>query len=398
MAAVRRRGLAGAVLVLALLASGGCAEIAKPRSGTLRIGYDTLDGPLEVWPARGGLVADPAVTAELTEVVRRWRSPIDDRVYLPGSGILWAGESDGERLALVAADVPGPAGSWLLQLTDRGTGFEVTRAAEYTDPGYLVYSDVLPVFRLDGRRYLTSARVQRLLGPDDKPVTVTDGLSAPVRVAPCAALGLTVELRPSRSLPEGEAAARLLDFGTGTADPRYPLIDDEGGAGAVALDGLDTCALGERTGPFGSLPQRVNDREQLDLVPDSWPQDRVRTRPLAEVDLTGDGTGRLDQLIWRSKIGTMTAVVYRPARGMAVFSPADRLSPLQAYELPVPGRPAVVLAWRDNPESTLSLPPGTARRVDQPGLVVLDPPAESASYRLATPERTVHRSVEGTED
>ena len=41
----------------------------------------------------------------------------------------------------------------------------MTRATEYTDPGYLVYSDVLPVQTAAGRRYLTSARVQRLLGP-----------------------------------------------------------------------------------------------------------------------------------------------------------------------------------------------------------------------------------------
>lgn len=389
--------MAGVALILALLATG-CAEIVKPRDVLLRAGFDTRDGTLAVWPARGALIGEADLRAELTDVVGRWRSPIDDRVYLPTSGILWAGELDGARLALVAADVPGPAGSWLLQLTDRGTGFEVVRAAEYTDPGYLVYSDVLPVFRPDGRRYLTSARVQQLLGPDGQEVPVTDGLSAPVPVPPCTAVPLTVQLRPTSSLPNGNNAARLLDLGTGTADPRYPIVDDEGGTGAVALDGLDTCALGERTGPFGSLPQRVHDREHIDLVPDSWPIDRIRTRPLAEVDLDGAGPGRLDQLSWRTDTVTMSAVVYRPARGPAVFSPADRLNPLQTYELAVPGRPAVVLVWRDNGESSLSLPAGRARRVDQPGVVVLDHPQERESYRLATGERTIHRSVDGLDD
>lgn len=389
--------MAGGALVLALLATG-CAEIVEHRDTTLRAGYDTMDGPLEVWPARGGLIHDPDARAEVTDAVARWRSPIDDRVHLPGSGILWLGEVDGARLALVAAEVPGPAGSWLLQFADRGAGFEVARAAEYTDPGYLVYSDVLPVFRPDGRRYLTSARVERLLGPDGPAVAVEDGLSAPVPVAPCAAAPLTVQLRPTRSLPQGDAGTRLLDLGTGTADPRYPVVDDVAGSGTVALDGLDTCALGERKGPFGSLPQRVHDVEHVDLVPDSWPIDRIRTRPLAEVDLDGAGPGRLDQLTWRTDAGTMTAAIYRPARGPAVFSPADRLTPLQTYELPVPGRPVVVLVWRDSPESSLSLPPGTVRRVDQPGLVVLDHPEERKSYQLATSERTIHRSVDPRDD
>lgn len=397
MGAVRGRGLAGAVLVLALLATG-CAEIVKPQTVTLRAGYDTRDGALEVWPPRGSLIHDANARAELTKVVARWRSPIDDRVYLPSSGILWLGESDGARLALVAAEVPGPAGSWLLQLTDRGSGFEVVRAVEYTDPGYLVYSDVLPVFRPDGRRYLTSARVQRLLGPDGKPVAITDGLSEPVSVPSCTAVSLTVQLRATDSLPDGRSAARLLDLGTGTTDPRYPIVDDEAGMGAVALDGLDTCALGERTGPFGSLPQRYRDRERTDLVPDSWPIDRVQTRPLVEVDLDGAGAGRLDQLSWRTDTGTMTAVVYRSARGAAVLSPADRLNPLQTYELPVPGRPVVVLVWRDTAESTLSLPPERARLVDQPGVVVLDHPQEPETYQLATQERTIHRSVDARKD
>lgn len=389
--------MAGVTLALTLLAAG-CAEIAEPHPATLRTGFDTLDGTLEVWPARGELIKDSRVTTELTDAVDRWRSPIDDRAYLPGSGILWAGQADGERLALVAADVPGPAGSWLLQLADQGAGFEVTHAVEYPDPGYLVYSDVLPVYQPTGRRYLASVRVQRLQGPDGRAVEISDGLSTPVRVPPCAAVPLTVQLRSTRSLPGGKAAAHLLDLGTGTANPRYPVLDDEAGSGLVALDGLDTCALGERTGPFGSLPQRVNDREIPNLVPDSWPIDRIRTRPLLEVALDGGRPGRLDQLTWRTDAGTMTAVVYRPADGPPTVSPADRLTPLQTYELPVPNRPAVVLVWRDSPESSLSLPPSTSRRVDQPGLVVLDLPEERETYRLVTPERTTSRSVDGSDD
>ena len=62
----------------------------------------------------------------------------------------------------------------------------MTQAIEYTDPGYLVYSDVLPVQLAAGRRYLASARVQRLVGPGRRGrCRSRDGLSAAVAGRSC---------------------------------------------------------------------------------------------------------------------------------------------------------------------------------------------------------------------
>ncbi|WP_247676013.1 hypothetical protein, partial [Micromonospora sp. M51] len=265
-------------MLSALLASTACGPVAERKPQDLRVGYDSLDGALTVWPPRGDLSGDAAATAAVTAAVRDWRSPADDRAHLPSSGILFSGRVDGAPVALVAADVPGESASWLLQLTREGDRYEVTRAAEYTDPGYLVYSDVLPVQTTGGRRYLVSARVQTLLGPQDRALTIADGLSAPVDVPSCTAVGVTATLRTTESLPRGRAADRLLDLGTGTVDPRYPLVRDESGTGRRALTGLDTCALAGDRGPFGSIPRRVGDRDAPRSVPTSWPMAKLTVR------------------------------------------------------------------------------------------------------------------------
>ncbi len=392
MGPVPRLGVAAAGLALTL-ATAGCGTIPTEPPVALRVGYDTLDGTLPVWPPRGGLANDPQATAAVAEAVDRWRSPVDDRVHLPSSGILWLGELEGSRRAVVAADVPGEAASWLLQLTGEGDRFTVDRAVEYTDPGYLVYSDVLPLQLPSGRRYLVSARVERLLGPDRRPLTVTDGLTDPVPVPSCAAVTISARLRPSESLPNGKAADRLVDLGTGIADPRYPLVGDDTGSGARALDGLDTCALAAKTGPFGSIPHRVLDRTSPDSVPASWPIDRISTRSLGEVELDGaDAPSRLEELTWRTDQGMMTAVVLRPADGPAVVSAADRKEPLQVYVVPTTP-PIVVLTWENPTDNSLVLPPDTTRRLDRPGLVVVDRPAEKATFTLIGPDRTIRRSV-----
>jgi hypothetical protein len=90
----------------------------------------------------------------------------------------------------------------------------------------------------------------------------------------------------------------------------------------------------------------------------------------------------------------MTAVMVRPANGPAAVSAADRVEPLQVYVLPL-ARPVVVLSWRDSPDSSLTLPTGTTRRIDRPGLVVLDKPAERQTLSLITPDKTTQRSVGG---
>ncbi|MCW3844064.1 hypothetical protein ONA70_28640, partial [Micromonospora yasonensis] len=325
-----------------------------------------------------------------------WRSPVDDRAHLPSSGLLFAGVVGGAPLALVAADVPGESASWLLQLHPDGHRWRVGHATEYTDPGYLVYSDVLPVQVKNGRRYLTSARVERLLGPDGRPLATTDGVSDPVPVPDCRAVELTATLRATRSLPRGRAADRLLDLGTGTADPRYPLVRDETGSGRRALTGLDTCLLADSRGPFGSVPRRIGDRSAPRSAPESWPMAKIAVRSLGEVALGGGEPGDLEQLTWESATDTMTAVVYRPADGgTPVVSPADRSTTLQAYYLPVPGQPLAVLSWRTNRDASFAAPPGTQRLVERPGLVVVPQPDRTQTFSLAGTEKTWYRSVGG---
>ncbi|MGK5739107.1 hypothetical protein [Micromonospora sp. URMC 103] len=396
MAPVRRRGTTAAALLTVLLVATACGPIAERQPADLPVGYDSLDGSLPVWPPRGGLAGDPAVTAAVTDAVRAWRSPADDRAHLPSSGILYAGEVDGAPLALVAADVPGEASSWLLQLTGDGDRYAVARAAEYTDPGYLVYSDVLPVQTSAGRRYLVSNRVQRLAGPDGRELTTTDGISAPADVPACAAAPVTATLRATESLPRGRATDRLVDLGTGITGPRYPLVRDDTGSARRALTGLDTCRLADERGPFGSIPRRINDRDAPGSVPESWPMAKVAIRSLGEAALSGGEPGELHQLTWQSADDTMTAVVYRPDGGTApVVSPADRSAPLQAYRLPVPGHPVVVLSWRATRDTTLSVPPGTPLLLQRPGLVVLAQPARSLTVSLTDAEKTHYRSIGG---
>lgn len=395
MVSVRRCGKTATALLGLLLAATACGPVADRKPDVLSVGYDSLDGTLRVWPARGGLAGDAATTAAITEAVRSWRTPADDRAHLPSSGILWSGEVDGAPLAMVAANVPGESASWLLQLTREGDRYVVRRAAEYTDPGYLVYSDVLPVQTDGGRRYLLSARVERLLDPKGKPVASRDGLTDPVEVPACRAVPLTATLRATRSLPRGRAAERLLDLGTATRDPRYPLVRDETGSGLRALDGLDTCVLAGERGPFGSIPRRIGDRDATGSVPESWPMEKLSVRELGEVALDG-GPADLEQLSWETNAGTMTAVVYRPEGGGApVVSPADRANTLQTYALPLPGQPVLVLNWRSNRYSSLSAPPGTPRLVDRPGLVVVPHPTDNATFSLAGAEKSYYRSVSG---
>ncbi|MFC4021849.1 hypothetical protein ACFOW4_28460 [Micromonospora sp. GCM10011542] len=390
----RRHGRTLTVLLSTVLTVTACGPLADRQPGALRVGYDSLDGSLAVWPPRGDLAGDTAATAAVTDAVRDWRSPADDRVHLPSSGILWSGRTDGAALALVAADVPGESASWLLQLTRDGDRYAVTRATEYTDPGYLVYSDVLPVQTTAGRRYLVSARVERLVGPDDRALALTDGLSAPVDVPACRAVPVTATLRVTGSLPRGRAADRLLDLGTGTTDPRYPLVRDESGSGRRALTGLDTCVLAGERGPFGSIPRRIGDRDAPRSVPTSWPMAKLTVRSLGEVALGGGEPAELQQLSWDTDAGTMTAVVYRPAdRGTPVVSPADRATPLQTYSLPVPGQPLVVLSWRATRDSSLSVPPGTPLLVERPGLAVVPEPTSTRTFSLAGGDKTHYRSV-----
>ncbi|MBQ1073633.1 hypothetical protein KBX06_10755 [Micromonospora sp. C31] len=394
MAPVRRRGITATALLTLLLTATACGPVADRQPGDLRAGYDSLDGDLTVWPPRGALAGDAAVRSAVTGAVRDWRSPVDDRVHLPTSGILWSGEVDGAPLALVAADVPGESASWLLQVTAEGGRYAVTRAVEYTDPGYLVYADVLPVHTSAGRRYLTSGRVQRLLGPDGRALRHADGLTEPVDVPACRAVPVTVTLRATRSLPRGRAADRLLDLGTGTTEPRYPLVRDESGSGKRALTGLDTCVLASEEGPFGSVPRRSGDREAPRSVPSSWPMTRLTVRTLGEVALGGGEPAELEQLSWETADGTMTAVVYRPADGgTPVVSPADRSEELQTYALPVPGQSLAVLSWRPTADSSLSTPPDTLRLVDRPGLVVVPMPSRSETFSLAEAEKTHYRSL-----
>lgn len=382
------------ILALALVpAVSGCEVITEASSpATLRLGYDTRDGDLEVWPPRGPRFEDTEAAGRVSAAVEAWRSPGGDRVHLASSGILWLGDVDGETLAVVAANVPGGAAAWLLQLSGNDTGFEIDRTAEYADPGYLVYSDVLPLHLPSGRRYLTSTRVERLTGPDGAEIKITDGLSDPVEVPECGATSVTASLRPTASLPEGNPAERLIDLGTGLPDGRYPLVRDESESGVAALVGLDTCSLAKRTGPFGSIPRRNAAGEVIDDLPLSWPLDRISARSLGEFTLRGS-PARLDLIEWQTVDGGMSAVAIRPRGGPPVMSPADRGETLSRYIVRLDGQPHVVLVWRPDGEARLSIPAGTTPLVDRPGLVIVPKPAGKQTYTLHTPYQSHEREV-----
>jgi hypothetical protein len=384
--------MTGVALTLALLIAG-CGPITHSAPAMLRAGYNTLDGTLRVWPARGPLAADAQATAAVTAAVSAWRTPTDDRAYLPASGILWFGQVDGAPLALVAANVPNTGASWLLQVTPQGSGYQVSRATEYTDPGYLVYSDVLPVQLPSGRHYLTSARVRRLLGPANTPLTITDGLTGPVNLPSCTAVTVTATLQSTESLPNGETREKLLDFGTGISAPRYPIVGDESGSGSKALQGLNTCTLATTAGPFGSILRRVGGRDDPNSVPASWPIDRVSVRSLGDVSLLGDGSTRIEQLSWRTSTGVMNSVVIRAGNGAPVASAADRANALQTYVLSVANRKLLVLVWQASADNSLAVPPGTQRLVDLPGLVVVPDPTGKQTFSLATPDKMYYRTV-----
>ncbi|HEX5595646.1 MAG TPA: hypothetical protein VFX61_06425 [Micromonosporaceae bacterium] len=394
----RRRSL-GTLLALLLTAGAlGCEQV-RPRSPeTLSAGVDTRDGNLQVWPARGRLANDPQAKDQVTVAVDRWRTPSDDRAHLPSSGILWLGEVDGDPLALVAASVPGGRASWLLQLSGRNSGFEVTRAAEYTDPGYLVYADVLPVHLPTGRRYLTSARVQQLRGPGGDELRLDDGLSARADVPGCKAVTVSAALQSTAALPKGRPNERFIDLGTAIADPLYPLVRDDSGSGAKALAELDTCQLSAKTGPFGSLPRRDATGDVIESVPMSWPLDRISARSLGKLTVGQGPPARLEQLEWLTDAGSMSAIVYRPSSGPPVLSRADRANALQRYVVPVKPRPLVVLAWQPGPDTTLSLPPTAKPLLEQDGLVVLPRASGKQSYSLSSPHKTHYRSASAVRD
>lgn len=394
MLAARRTGRTTAAALALVAALTGCAVVADRAPSDLSVGHESRDGSLTVWPARGSLADEAATTTAVTEAVRAWRSPLGDRAYLPTSGILWVGEVDGAPLALVAVDVPGTGASWLLQVAGEDGRHTVTRAVEHTDPGYLVYSDVLPVHTDAGRRYLVSARVTDLTGPDGQAVTIEGGLSTPVAVPACSAVSITATLRATESLPQGRPTDHFLDLGTGLGAPRDPLVRDESGSGRQALAGLDTCALAGDQGPFGSIQRQFGNRKSAVSVPASWPMAGLTIRTVGEGTL-GDGPpGEVQQLTWDAANDEMTAVLYRPATGGAtMMSAADRAAPLQAYVLPVDGQRLGVLSWQPTPEDSLSVPAGTSRLVDRPGLAVLPLADEKVTVSLATIEETHYRSL-----
>lgn len=392
-----RRGILG--IGLAVAVTGGlaaCGANPEPASDELPVGHYTLDGQLQVWPARGGLATDRGVRATVTAAVDDWRTPAGDRPRLRTSGILWLGEVDGRTLALVAADVPVYGASWLLQLAGTPDDLSVTGAAQYTDPGYLVYSDLLPVRLGNTTRYLASARVEQVTGPDGQPVPGRDGLTDPVDVPRCQAAPLALRLRSTQTLPSGEPAARLLDLGAGVEQPRYPVVPDSDGRGATALKDLDTCALAGEQVAFGSIqPSPPTGDDDHVQVPTSWPIESIYQVKLAEFSSGPLGAGRFDRLTWRSQEGTTYAAVFRPANGSPVVSKADRVAAIQAYEMTINGTEYVVLSWDDeNDDAVLQLPEGVRAVQQSRGLAVVEKADRKQTYRVSVGGKLETRVVE----
>ncbi|MEV0729173.1 hypothetical protein [Polymorphospora sp. NPDC050346] len=390
-----RRGLLGIGLAAVMVggaACGGAEEVPPERA--LPVGHYTLDGGLQVWPARGGLSGDEEAHRAVAQAVDAWRTPAGDRPRLETSGILWLGETDGRTLAVVAADVPVYGASWLLQLDGAGDGLAVTSAAQYTDPGYLVYSDLLPVRLGSTTRYLTSARVEQVTGPNGRPVRVSEGLTDPVDVARCTASPIALRLRATESQPRGTANDELLDLGTAVEQPRYPVVPDRDGRGATALEDLDTCALAGEDIAFGSIDPSPADGRSYPQVPTSWPIESIYQVNLGEVG-SGPLAGRFDRLTWRSQEGTTYAAVFRPDNGTPAVSKADRVAAVQAYEIDIQGREYVVLSWDDeDDDAVLQLPEGVQPVLEQRGLAVVPKADRSQTYRVSVGGRLETRTVE----
>ncbi|BCJ67191.1 hypothetical protein [Polymorphospora rubra] len=391
-----RRGLLGIGLAAAIVggvaACGGTGEV--PPEQALPVGHYTLDGQLQVWPARGGLSGDGAAHRAVADAVDAWRTPAGDRPRLETSGILWLGEIDGRTLAVVAADVPVYGASWLLQLDGTGDGLTVTNAAQYTDPGYLVYSDLLPVRLDDTTRYLTSARVEQVTGPNGRPLRVSDGLTDPVGVQRCTATPVAVRLRATESLPRGTANDELLDLGSAVEPPRYPVVPDRDGRGATALEDLDTCALAGEDIAFGSIDPNPADGRSYPRVPASWPIESIYQVNLGEVE-SGPLAGRFDRLTWRSQEGTTYAAVFRPENGTPAVSKADTVAAVQAYEIEIQGQTYVVLSWNDeDDDAVLQLPDGVRPVLEQRGLAVVPKADRRQTFRVSVDGRLETRTVE----
>jgi hypothetical protein len=218
-----------ATVTAALLTGCGAGEEESP---AIRPG----DVHLSWWAPRGSLAGDADLRDEVAAVVDDWRTPEGAGPHDEATALLWLGEVDGTVLAVVdfrPADNPHDA--WLLELTGEPGGLAVTGARDHDGP--VVAEDVLPIRSPGvGPRYLASARVGVLTGPDGELPLREDGLTEPVAVPPCRASGFSTHVDSTRY--------QRVDLGLDVPAPFYPLLPDAwlGEPAAPVLAGVDTCA------------------------------------------------------------------------------------------------------------------------------------------------------------
>jgi hypothetical protein len=389
-----RRGVVGVALATVVtVGMSGCGPHALPPVDSLSVGHQTLDGKMQVWPPRGSLASDQRARAAVANAVNAWRTPAGDRPRLKTSGILWLGELDGRVVSLVAADIPVNGASWLLQLDGPVDNIKISSATQYTNPGYLVYSDVLPVRLGAATRYLTSARVDELTGADGQVVALRDGMSDEVNVPRCQSATVTARLKATESLPRGQEADRLLDLGTAVEQPRYPLVGDDKGTGATALKDMDTCVLAGRTSAFGSVMPTAKEGGKHNKVPSSWPIASISQKSLGEIRSGPFPGARLERLTWQAAGGRMHAVVFRPPEGAPVVSTGDRNQAMQAYRITIQGSELLVLSWDGSEDSPPQLPDGVTPIVEQPGFAIVPKPNGKVTYRVTVDGTQLSRTI-----
>ncbi len=369
-------------LIASLAGTAACTPGNAPSERALTAGHPTLDGSARVWPARGSLAKDSATIADVDRAVRAWHTPQGNKARIYTSAIVWLGDVDGRVLGLVAADVPGANDSWLLHVTGRQGSLSVTKGTKSTDPGALVYSDVLPVRIENGTRYLTSTRVETLT-VGTKTVPVTDGLSAPVTIPACTPTVLTVTRVATQTLPAAGTTVRLLDLGSDVQEPRYPLITDRDGVASKIFSTIPVCQFGSAKGPF-TVALTTSRTHGVPNTVVSWPIGDMSIRHPAEAITFGNTTGTLEIIDWRSATGLMSTAVWRTPQGVTL-SMADRGQPSQAFTVTVGEGQFLAVTWDANSEEEPLLPADATLLLSRPGLKVIPAPAAGTKLTIAGP-------------
>lgn len=311
------------------------------------------------WSLRGSLAGDQEARDEVAAVVADYRTPEGEASHPEASALLWLGEADGVRLAVVDFRPEGdPDRSWLLELAGESGSVAVTGARRFDGP--VLNEHILPVRSVaGGPRYLASEQIVTLTaefggGPAEE-LPLTDGLTGPVALPACRVTGLA----------GGEH--RRLDLGPDLPEPFYPLLAEGFAAmpAAPLLAGVDTCAalapdgwLGTVGEPDGQPAVRIGDLPALrrlgaEPVPGlagDDPPGQLLTVHAEYVSVSG-GVRLAEWLLWTYPEDTVTGVQVEPAAEPLVEAPGLLVAA-------APEQPLEISYTEDGAERRVTVPAG----------------------------------------